>query len=120
MAVPAKFISPINYTANFEAFLKDKPGDKPFCFWYGGHEPHRPYVHGVGVSKGQKKLTDIDTVPGMWIDNEAVRNDMLDYAYEIQYFDKHLQNMLELLDKKENWRTQLSSLLLITECLFHG
>ncbi len=100
MEVPAKFISPVNYTANFEAFLKDKSGDKPFCFWYGGHEPHRPYVYGVGVAQGQKKLTDIDKVPGMWIDNEAIRTDMLDYAYEIEYFDKHLLNMLELLDKK--------------------
>jgi len=54
MAVPAKFISPINYTANFEAFLKAKPDDKPFCFWYGGHEPHRTYLHGVGVQRDKR------------------------------------------------------------------
>ncbi len=100
MATPTKAISPINYTANFEAFLNDRNGEKPFCFWYGGHEPHRPYAYGSGVAKGQKQLSDIDKVPAWWIDNDSVRNDMLDYAFEVEYFDKHLQNMLELLDKK--------------------
>ncbi len=100
MATPTKAISPINYTANFEAFLNEKEAEKPFCFWYGGHEPHRPYNGGSGVSKGQKKLSDIDKVPDFWVDNEAVRNDMLDYAYEVEYFDKHLQNIIEVLEKK--------------------
>jgi len=38
---PAKFISNRDYAANFEEFLKERPADSPFCFWYGGHEPHR-------------------------------------------------------------------------------
>ncbi len=101
MASPTKAISPLNYTANFEAFLNQNESDKPFCFWYGGHEPHRPYNAGSGINKGQKKITDIDRVPSFWIDNEVVRTDMLDYAYELEYFDKHLQNMLELLEKKD-------------------
>lgn len=100
MAAPTNAISPNNYTANFEAFLKDKREDQSFCFWYGGHEPHRAYTYGSGIAKGEKQLSDIDKVPAFWIDNEAVRNDMLDYAYEVEYFDKHLQNMLKLLDKK--------------------
>jgi N-sulfoglucosamine sulfohydrolase len=32
---PAKFISNNDYTANFEAFLKDKDPAQRFCFWYG-------------------------------------------------------------------------------------
>ncbi len=97
---PTSAISSIDYTANFEEFLRNKPQDKPFYFWYGGYEPHRSYEYGSGVAKGNKKLSDIDNIPPYWIDNEQVRNDMLDYAYEIEYFDHHLGKMLEVLEKK--------------------
>lgn len=99
-------ISPNNYTANFKAFLEQGPQDKPFLFWYGGHEPHRAYEYGSGVAKGNNKLSDIDTVPPYWIDNEQVRNDMLDYAYEVEYFDHHLGQMLEVLEKEANSKIQ--------------
>jgi N-sulfoglucosamine sulfohydrolase len=100
METPTKEMSPINYAANFEAFLKSQPVDKPFCFWYGGHEPHRAYEYGSGVAKGKKKLIDIKKVPEYWMDNDTVRNDMLDYAYEVEYFDSHLQKILDILEKK--------------------
>ncbi|WP_316814190.1 sulfatase [Pedobacter heparinus] len=96
---PTMGISSTDYTANLEEFLKSKSKDKPFCFWYGGWEPHRNYEFGSGVAKGKKKLSDIDIVPPFWIDNEQVRNDMLDYAYELEYFDYHLEKMLQLLEK---------------------
>jgi N-sulfoglucosamine sulfohydrolase len=96
----SKAISPTDYAANFEAFLKTRTDRSPFCFWYGGHEPHRVYEYGSGVSKGGKKLSDIDRVPTYWPDNEVVRNDMLDYAYEVEYFDQHLVKMLALLEAR--------------------
>ena len=99
MEAPTKAMSPVNYAANLEAFLQNKPQDKPFCFWYGSHEPHRGYKYGSGVSQGRKKLSDIDQVPPIWIDNDTVRNDMLDYAYEVEYFDLHIQKMLDILEK---------------------
>jgi N-sulfoglucosamine sulfohydrolase len=99
-AAPAKGISPVNYAANFEAFLNGKPAGRPFIFWYGGFEPHRPYAYGSGVAKGKKKLADIDKLPSFWIDNDSVRNDMLDYACEVEYFDTHLKAMIELLERK--------------------
>jgi len=40
---PARFISNNDYAKNFEAFFEAKPDNKPFCFWYGSHEPHRKY-----------------------------------------------------------------------------
>jgi len=40
-----------DYFANFQDFLADCPKDEPFCFWYGGHEPHRLYEYGSGVAK---------------------------------------------------------------------
>lgn len=96
---PTPDIAPIDYAANLEVFLKTKPADKPFCFWYGGHEPHRGYTFGSGIQNGKKKLTDITKVPSYWIDNDSVRTDMLDYAYEVEYFDQQLGNMLDVLEK---------------------
>lgn len=97
---PAKGISNIDYAANFEEFLDSRTDSKPFCFWYGSNEPHRGYEYGSGVSKGGKSINDISKVFGFWPDNEIVRNDMLDYAYEIEHFDNHLVKMLEILEKK--------------------
>ena len=93
-------IFPIDYAANFSDFLADAPKDKPWFFWYGALEPHRGYEYGSGVAKGGKKLSDIDRVPGYWPDNEVTRNDMLDYAFEVEHMDKHLVQMLEMLEKR--------------------
>lgn len=96
---PAQGISNTDYAGNFADFLKAKPSGKPWCFWYGGREPHRRYEYGAGVAKGGKKLADIDKVPGFWPDNEVIRNDMLDYAFEIEYFDQHLVRMLQAIER---------------------
>ncbi|NLS98295.1 MAG: sulfatase [Planctomycetaceae bacterium] len=96
---PAKGISPRDYATNFELFLKARPEGKPFCFWYGGHEPHRAYEYRAGVRYGGKKLEQIDRVFKFWPDNETVRTDLLDYAFEIEHFDQHLQKMLDTLEK---------------------
>jgi N-sulfoglucosamine sulfohydrolase len=96
----ASGISSNDYAANFEEFLKARDGNKPFCFWYGSTEPHRGYEYGSGVSKGGKKLTEIPEVFKFWPDNEIVRNDILDYAYEIEHFDSHLVKMLKILEEK--------------------
>ncbi len=96
---PAKAISNRDYAANFDLFLKARPEGTPFCFWYGGHEPHRAYEFGAGVKYGGKKLEQIDKVFKFWPDNETIRTDMLDYAFEIEYFDRHLQQMLNRLDE---------------------
>jgi len=97
---PAEGIGPSDYAGNFDDFLEAAPKDKPWAFWYGAIEPHRGYEFGSGVKKGGKKLTDIDRVPAFWPDNETVRNDMLDYAYEVEHFDSHLGRMLAALEKR--------------------
>ena len=97
---PAKAISNNDYAANFDDFLDQRPEEEPFCFWYGSTEPHRAYEYGVGARLGGKKTSDIDKVPAFWPDTEKVRNDMLDYAFEIEHFDKHLARMLESLEKR--------------------
>ena len=97
---PASGISDIDYASNFEDFLNSRPDNQPFCFWYGSLEPHRGYEYGSGISKGGKSPHDIDAVPKFWPDDEKVRNDLLDYAFEIEHFDKHLEKMLEVLEKR--------------------
>ena len=52
-----------------------------------------PQVHAAVHNSG-----DIDQVPEFWPDNEIIRNDMLDYAFEIEHFDNHLARMLEALE----------------------
>ena len=97
---PTKGISDNDYAANFDDFLNAAPQGKPWCFWYGGVEPHRGYEYGSGVAKDGKKTSDVTRVPGFWPDNEVVRNDMLDYAFEVEHFDRHLGRMLETLEKR--------------------
>lgn len=97
---PTPDISNNDYAGNFEDFLDAVPKDKPWCFWYGSVEPHRGYEYGSGVAKGGKKITDIDRVPACWPDNEVVRNDLLDYAFEVEHFDRHLGRMLASLEKR--------------------
>lgn len=97
---PAKAINGSDYAANFVDFLDANTDGQPFCFWYGSTEPHRAYEYGAGIKKAGKKLTDIDAVPGFWPDNETVRTDMLDYAFEIEHFDSHLARMLNELDER--------------------
>jgi len=97
---PTRQISATDYAANLADFLDARPPDQPFCFWYGGHEPHRAYEFDSGRTKGGKKADEIDRVPACWPDNETVRADLLDYAFELEYFDRHLERMLDLLEKR--------------------
>jgi uncharacterized sulfatase len=94
---PLRGISKDDYAANFAAFLARRPSDKPFCFWYGGHEPHRNYEKASGLKTG-KRLEDV-TVPPYLPDVLEVRSDILDYCAEIEWFDRHLGRMLEILEK---------------------
>ena len=97
---PTKFISPNDYTGNFIDFLDANQKGEPFCFWYGSKEPHRGYEYGSGQAKGGKSPSDIDKVYSFWPDTDSVRTDMLDYAYEIEYADKHLASILAELEKR--------------------
>ncbi|MEK6237523.1 MAG: sulfatase, partial [Planctomycetales bacterium] len=85
-----------DYAANFKDFLDARPDGKPFCFWYGASEPHRSFEKGVGLKIG-KKLADAK-VPSFLPDSPEIRSDLLDYCVEIEWFDKHLGRMLQLLE----------------------
>ena len=97
---PTTKITDADYAANFEDFLDAAPKDQPWAFWYGSREPHRAYQFRSGAELGGKSVEDIDAVPPFWPDNETVRHDILDYAFEIEHFDTHLGRMLESLEER--------------------
>jgi arylsulfatase A-like enzyme len=97
---PTSGISNVDYAANFKDFLGAVPAETPWCFWYGATEPHRTYEYGSGVAKGQKRLSNVDRVLDYWPDNETVRNDMLDYGFEVEHFDRHFGRMLDLVAER--------------------
>jgi hypothetical protein len=82
------------------SFLDSRQDETPFCFWFGSLESDRKYEFGSGVVKGGKSTGDITDVPGFWPDNETVRNDMLDYAFETEYFDKQVTSILNTLEER--------------------
>ncbi|MDG2221509.1 MAG: sulfatase [Rubripirellula sp.] len=94
---PASGISRNDYSANFADFLTDVPDRQPWVFWYGTTEPHRGYEFQSGQRLG-KKISDIDRVPRYWPDTETTRHDMLDYAIEVEHYDRHLGEILRAIE----------------------
>jgi N-sulfoglucosamine sulfohydrolase len=94
---PASGISRNNYAENFKAFYLEKDPDQPFFFWYGSFEPHRAYEQNSGIRLGKKRADAV--IPGFLPDADTIRDDLLDYALEIEWFDLHLQRMLEYLEE---------------------
>lgn len=95
---PSSGIARDDYAANFKLFLAQIERNRPFCFWYGCQEPHRDYERGSGLNAG-KKLEEV-VVPPFLPDTEAVRSDLLDYLLEIEWFDRHLAEMMNLLAER--------------------
>ncbi|MEM9326677.1 MAG: sulfatase [Bacteroidota bacterium] len=93
---PADGIRALDYAANFADFIAERPVDSPFYFWYGASEPHRRFEYQSG-SRAGKRLEDAQ-VPDFLPDVDTIREDLLDYALEIEWFDTHLGRMLDLLD----------------------
>ncbi len=87
-----------DYAANFRSFLADRDPGQPFCFWYGVREPHRGYQFGEGRNNG-KQFDEIKEVPPYWPDDDIVREDMLDYAFEVEWVDKQFGRAVEVLEE---------------------
>ncbi len=86
-----------DYAGAFAAFLQERQSDQPFCFWYGSSEPHRKFGAGIGLAHG-KQLADAK-VPSFLPDVPEVRQDILDYCFEIEWSDQHLARMINLLEE---------------------
>jgi len=80
---------------DFNAFLAARPEGKPFCFWFGSNDPHRPYEWQSGVKSGMRPQ-DVK-VPACLPNNETVRQDICDYYFEVQRFDREVGEILDVL-----------------------
>jgi uncharacterized sulfatase len=94
---PPEGIANVDYASNFDDFLEQRPKDKPFSFWFGAREPHRSFGKGLGIQSGMDP--DKVAVPPFLPDTPEIRSDILDYCFEIQWFDNHLMKMLDALEK---------------------
>ena len=73
---------------DFDAFLKARPEGAPFCFWFGSHDPHRGYKKGSGKARGMDPSKV--KVPACFPDVTEVREDLCDYFFEVERFDREV------------------------------
>ncbi len=76
----------------FAGFRRSVPEGKPWCFWFGSTDPHRPYEPGSGKKAGidLAKLR----VPPFLPDEPVTREDLADYLAEIERFDRQIGEIL--------------------------
>jgi len=77
---------------NFRRFLSSVPKGKPFCYWVGSGDAHRPYSRELTL-RGGKDPEEV-SVPPFMPDRPEVRMDLLDYYAEIDRFDRLLGQLL--------------------------
>ncbi len=82
---------------SFGAFLARRPNGKPFCFWLGSSDPHRPYKRGSGAAAGMP--LDRIRLVGCFPDHPEVRSDVADYYFEVQRFDRLVGGALKALEE---------------------
>ena len=82
----------------FEEFYAQKEKDAPFSFWFGSSDPHRRYETNTGVKTGMR--ADLVEVPGFMPDVECVQNDILDYYFEVERFDRECGQIIRFLEEK--------------------
>ena len=78
-------------------FLGKRPEAKPFCFWLGTSDPHRPYQWQSGAASG----IDIQSIklPADLPDHDIIRLDVADYYFEVQRWDGDVAAALALLEQ---------------------
>ncbi len=81
---------------SFAEFYKQVPKDRPFCFWFGSNDPHRPYEKGAGAASGMKP--EGVQVPAFLPDTPEVRGDILDYYFEVQRLDREAGEIIAALE----------------------
>ena len=80
-----------------DEFFDARPSGQPFCFWFGASDPHRGYVEGSGKKSGIS-LENVHLF-AHFPDTLAVRNDVADYYFEVQRFDRQFGELLTKLAK---------------------
>ncbi len=82
---------------SFDEFMQRRAQGRPFYFWFGSNDPHRPYDAGTSALSGLKP--EQLHVPRFLPDTATVRRDLLDYYFEVQQFDRDLGHIVETLER---------------------
>ena len=84
--------NPAGDSAKFEPFIDKLPKDKPFFFWFGTNDPHRPFDLGNGKKAGidPQKIRLPEFLP----DVPEIRGDVADYLSEVERFDREIGELL--------------------------
>lgn len=90
--------NPAGPKQEFNRFIDSIGTDKPFCFWWGTNDPHRPYDIGFGTASGidSSKIT----LPKFLPNTPEVRGDLADYFAEIQRMDREIGQLIAKLKVK--------------------
>lgn len=83
---------------DFETFLAEKSNDQPFAYWFGSQDPHRSYEANSGVTTGMDASSVV--VPKFLPDTPCVRNDIMDYFFEVERFDRESGNIIAVLERE--------------------
>jgi N-sulfoglucosamine sulfohydrolase len=85
---------------NFRSFLKERPADRPFCFWFGATLTHRSFEKGSGQALWQIDPESLKgKLPKFLPDVPEVRADFADYLGEIQAWDSGVGAILKVLEE---------------------
>jgi N-sulfoglucosamine sulfohydrolase len=85
-----------NQYRSFAEFYRQVSKEKPFVFWFGSQDPHRPYEEGSGAKSGMR-VSDVSVAPFL-PDTPATRSDILDYYFEVQRLDREAGEIIATLE----------------------
>ena len=72
---------------NWVSFLKERPKDKPFFFWFASNDAHRPWgADTFKITHNPAKMI----IPPYFADTPETRQDMASYYNEIGRFDYYI------------------------------
>lgn len=84
--------------ADFKDFLSNKKAGQPFSFWFGSNDPHRNYETNTGVKAGMDR--SVVEVPAFLPDLPCIRNDIMDYYFEVERFDRECGHIIKTLEEE--------------------
>lgn len=82
---------------NWVRFIKERPKDRPFFFWFASHDAHRPW--GADTFKITHDPLTIK-VPLFFADTPETRQDIASYFNEISRFDHFIGKVREELEQQ--------------------
>lgn len=78
-------------------YLRERPKDKPFFIWFASHDAHRKWDDDDSMKRYTKEEV---VVPPYLVDDEATREDLASYYYEVSRFDNSVGKVVAELKRQ--------------------